>query len=456
MDFKKLALYGALAVVAATLWNTWLKEHPRTATAIPAAIESNDFVPGSYPTTVASPKKEAGGNAIAEKPTQASTTPQALIHVKTDVLDVYINPVGGDIVKAALLKYPVSLQEKNTPVELFSNDPNTLYITQSGLTSSDRSGPVDVVFHASQQSYTLQKNAPTLSVVLSGQASNGISVTKLYTFKPGNYAVLVDYKLSNHSAQAWSGSVYSQIKQKPVEQEHGFMQPRTYEGAAISSPEKRYQKLSYKKLENNPLNVNIKQGWMAFQQHYFLSAWVPDPQQTSHYYSHVYSMGSSEYEKIYTVGFVTPEFNLAPGASAHASSTFYIGPEVATQLNAVAPGLDLTIDYGWLWIISKAIFWVMDHINNVVGNWGWSIILVTIVIKLLFYKLSEASYRSMAKVREIQPRIAMLRERYGDDRQKLSQATMEMYKKEKINPMGGCLPTLVQIPVFIALYYVLF
>ncbi|HYF97446.1 MAG TPA: membrane protein insertase YidC, partial [Coxiellaceae bacterium] len=271
-----------------------------------------------------------------------------------------------------------------------------------------------------------------------------------------SYAIKIENQISNRSGRTWVGSLYSQIKHKPVEQEHSFMQPRTYEGATLSSPAKRYQKLPYDKLEKATVNENIKDGWMAMQQHYFLTAWIPDPAQTNHYYTHVTSLGAGEYDKIYTIGFVAPETQLAPGASESISSTFYVGPESTKQLEPLAPGLDLTIDYGWLWIISKAIFWVMDHINSIVGNWGWSIILVTVLIKLLFYKLSEASYRSMARMRELQPRLATLRERYGDDKQKLSQSTMEIYKKEKINPLGGCLPVIVQIPVFIALYYVLF
>ena len=455
MDYKKLALYALLAVVGATLWNDWLKEHPVAPAAVQTAQNENqNYVPSNY--AEVTDKEPVANNARAPSENVSLTEGAThLIHVKTDVLDVYINAQGGDIVRAALPQYPISLEQKNIPVEILSDKPDNLYIMQSGLVGSTQAAGGRVNFSSAKNNNVLGKNENNIELVLHGQA-DGLDITKTYHFKKSDYAITIDTALNNHSSKIWSGNLYSQIKRKPQEQEHGFMQPKTYEGAAVSSAEKRYQKLPFNKLEKESLSMNIQDGWMAMQQHYFLSAWIPDPKQTNHYYSHVTSLGSGEYDKIYTIGFMTPEFKLAPGETAQSSSSFYVGPESAKQLEPLAPGLDLTIDYGWLWIISKAIFWVMDYINSVIGNWGWSIILVTVLIKAIFYKLSEASYRSMARMRELQPRLATLRERYGDDKQKLSQATMEIYKKEKINPLGGCLPVVVQIPVFIALYYVLF
>lgn len=451
MDYKKLALYALLSMVGVALWNDWLKEHKPEPVVAQTQNSNQNYVPTAYQPNAQTETTQP--TALVEN-TSLDESAHDLIHVKTDVLDVDIDSVGGNISRASLLKFPVSLKEKNVPVDILSNDAHNLYITQSGLTSANKSA--ELKFHAAQKNYVLEPKADSLVISLNGQTADGIAINKIYTFKRGNYAIHIDDQVSNRSSKAWSGSIYSQIKQKPVEQEHGFMQPRTYEGATLSSPEKRYQKVAYKKLESSPLNLNIKDGWMAMQQHYFLSAWIPDPKEMIHYYSNVTSMGPGEFDKIYTLGFITPEMSLAPGKTSNFSSTLYVGPETAKQLEQVAPGLDLTIDYGWLWIISKAIFWVMDYINSAIGNWGWSIIIVTVLIKALFYKLSEASYRSMARMRGLQPRLATLKERYGDDRQKLSQATMEMYKKEKINPLGGCLPVVVQIPVFIALYYVLF
>jgi len=220
-------------------------------------------------------------------------------------------------------------------------------------------------------------------------------------------------------------------------------------GGAITSPDKAYQKISFSDMLDGNLSKNVKGGWAVMQQHYFLSAWIPNKQKTNHYYTSVSQNG------IYTIGFVGPRLKIAPGDKLSTKTTFYAGPQLSDRLQAIAPNLDLTVDYGWLWFISIAIFWLMKKIYLLIGNWGWSIVLVTIAIKALFYKLSATSYRSMAKMRRLAPKIKALKERVGNDKQKMSQATMELYKKEKVNPFGGCLPILIQIPFFIALYYVL-
>jgi YidC/Oxa1 family membrane protein insertase len=235
----------------------------------------------------------------------------------------------------------------------------------------------------------------------------------------------------------------------PPNNKQGLSNMATFFGAAISSPEKRFQKISFKEMAQQNLNQTITGGWAAMIQHYFVSAWVPEANTTQQYFSRVMPDG------LYTIGMIGPKLSIAPGGTYNTSATFYAGPSISNQLEKAAPGLQLTIDYGWFWFISSIIFWMMQHIYNLVGNWGWSIVLVTLVIKLMFYHLSAKSYRSMSVLKKLQPRINTLKERYGDDKQKFTQATLELYKKEKVNPMSGCLPILIQIPVFIGLYWVL-
>ena len=235
----------------------------------------------------------------------------------------------------------------------------------------------------------------------------------------------------------------------PGEKPAGSQFLYTYTGGAIYTQENKYEKISFEKMEENALSLEVKGGWVAMLQHYFIGAWVPPTEQTDHFYTNVLP------GQRYVLGAYTPSVNLAAGGSHIFSSGFVAGPKLQHELEAIAPGLELTVDYGWLTVVAKPIFWLLGKIHGVLGNWGWSIIVLTLIIKLLFYKLSETSYKSMANMRKMTPRIQALKDRYGDDKQRLNQAMMEMYKKEKINPLGGCLPIVVQIPVFIALYWVL-
>ncbi len=348
---------------------------------------------------------------------------------------------------AQLLKYDESLDKPRVPVTIVSADPDTLYLAQTGLKKNGASSVENIHFTAKQQNFELAEGQKTLSVELTGQTASGLQIKKIYTFEKGKYNIQVNYQIVNNSNSPWVGNIYQQIVRRDLPKKKA-LHSRAYDGAAISSPAHPYEKLPLKKLQSDAVNRDVQGGWIAMQQAYFLSAWIPTANQYNHYYSSVS-------DGIYTIGYVGPELNIAPQASINQQAMFYVGPEITDYLKPLAKGLDLTIDYGWLWMISKIIFWVMDHINNIVRNWGWSIIITTLIIKLLFYKLSEKSYRSMAKMRDIQPRLQALRERHGDDKQALGKATMDFYKTEKINPLGGCLPTIVQIPVFIALYYVL-
>lgn len=446
MDYKRVVLYLALAFTVFSLWTSWLKDYPmnRVATTqtmttattnIPASPQQVSNVPSTEPT-----QKTA---------TTPATPDDRTIQVNTDVLNVKIDKLGGTITQVSLPKYPAELKS-NVPVAIMSDDPNNYYIAQSGLTGAD--GPDtqqgQVMYQAEQKVYTLQPGQNEMDVKLTWHNAKGLQLTKTFRFTRNDYAVHINYNLQNNNSKTWSGNLYNQIRKAPEPKKH-FLQFSTYTGAAISSAEKPYEKLSYSKLRDENLSRNIRGGWLAVQQRYFLSAAVPNQQENNHYYSNVDDKG------IYTLGYLGPVLSAAPGKAVDTTSTVYVGPELEDRLKAVAPHLDLTIDFGWLWWLSIPILWVMTQIYRVVGNWGWAIVLVTVLIKAIFYKLSEMSYRSMGKMRLLQPKLAELKQRYGDDRQKLGQATMELYRQEKVNPLGGCLPIIIQIPVFIALYYVL-
>lgn len=455
-QLRRILLYVATALVAVLLWNAWNKEHPSGGTAAPAAQTSpigtaGNFVPPSYTAPSTQPQSTTPGSPSTLPPqapgSQAAPAPATqVINVKTDVLDVDIDNQG-NLVEAKLRKYNEALGKNSKPMPILSSAPESLYLAQSGLKAANAASTEAIQYHAEQNQYTLADGQNNLTVKLVGTTASGLQVTKTFEFTRNKYDIRTAYQIHNSGANAWIGNIYQQIVRKNFAPP-GSQHSRSYIGAAISSPDKPYQKIPFKKLNEEQINQNVQGGWLAMQQPYFLTAWVPPGDQANHYYSSVSN-------NIYTLGYVGAPLTVAPGADVSQKSTFYVGPELPDELKPLGKGLDLTIDYGWLWMISKAIFWVLDHVHSVVGNWGWSIIITTLLIKLLFYKLSEKSYSSMAKMREIQPRMQALKERYGEDKQALSKATMEFYKKEKINPLGGCLPTIIQIPVFIALYYVL-
>ena len=287
-------------------------------------------------------------------------------------------------------------------------------------------------------------------VTLKGTNADGVSINKEFVFSKNSYLIDVRYVLKNEGRSAWKGYMNTQLlRTTPPEDKSSMFHVGSFTGASYSNPGvHRYQKINFADMTKENLNIHTDGGWIAMQQHYFLSAWVPVADSKSNFYTRA-SDGD------YTIGSVSQPIVLEPGQQKDTSSRLYLGPEVTSILKSIAPGLDLTVDYGWLWFLSSLLFSFMKTIYFVIGNWGWSIILVTLLIKLAFYRLSATSYKSMAAMRKLQPKLLQLRERYGDDKAKISQATMELYKQEKVNPLGGCLPIVIQIPVFIALYWVL-
>lgn len=446
MELVRAFLIGAVCLLGFMLWQAWENDYPPTPTVTTTVAKLASTTAAGIPPI----STEA---QTASVPVTTSAHGQ-LVQVHTDVLDVAIDTVGGNIVQAKLLDYPQKSDgSQKEPFQLLSTDPKTFYVAQSGLLSSN--GPDTLkgqaIYKAKQTQYSLDANQKDLTVDLTWQGKDGVVVHKQFIFARNDYAIKVNYQIDNQSSKPWVGQLYTQLQlKKPPAPEHSlFGINPSYIGGAISSPQKPYEKIPFDKMAENNLNIAIQGGWLAMQQHYFLSAWIPDKNQTFNYYGH------KDNSDLYTLGMLSPLTTIQPGAQTVLSAKLYTGPEIMDRLEAVAPNLNLTIDYGILWFISIAIFWLMKHIYQFLGNWGWSIVLVTVVIKLMFYQLSAKSYRSMAAMRTLQPKLASLKERYGEDRQKLTQETMALYKKEKINPLGGCLPTLVQIPVFIALYWVL-
>lgn len=450
---KKLFLYILGGVIIFALWEAWQKDYEhKEQTAIESPITS-----GKQLTPNTNNTKPQENNLKPTRLNIVEKTPESrLVKVHTDVLDVTIDTLGGNVVKADLLKYP-NVKYQTKPVTLLSDDPASFYVIESSLVSE--SGPDSegkpAKYLTQQKEYVLDPTTNENLNVKLFWSGKGINITKTFVFIKGKYNFAVNYEVVNNSQQSWLGRLYAEIRRKNVDAAKGWFQFNTYTGAAISSAETPYEKISFSDIEsaakNNKEFIRESQGgWAAMQQRYFLSVWIPPQDKNYRYFSSVNN-------GVYTIGLNSGELQVAPGNKLNIDSTLYVGPEITDNIASLARGLDRTVDYGWLWVISVGFFWILKNIYKFVGNWGLAIILVTLLIKLVFYKLSESSCRSMAHMKELMPKMQALKERYGDDRQKLHQATMELYKKEKINPLnlGGCLPMLIQIPFFIALYYVL-
>lgn len=461
MDWQRTLLIAAIAVVSYMMILQWQKDYVEAPLAQQAETYSQ-----SYPQDEAGDVPAEAVDASADVPVDpavSNETPQettlkptkGLIAVETDVLSVKINPVGGDIVHVGLKKYPASLKTPNVPITLLDSSDSFTYIAQSGLIGPNgpdgaKSGRPQ--YSSDKTKYTL--DGETLTVALHYQQENGTLVTKTFTFSADTYVVDVAFQVENRSIETWQGLMYGQIKRDSsadpgLNTAVGFGLP-TFLGAAYWDQEKTYNKIDFDDMAESPLNKKIPGGWLAMIQHYFMSAWIPDQEQTHHYSTRV-AKGNN------IVGFTTPKVALAPQETHTFKAQFYAGPKIQNTLKALLPGkgMDLAIDFGPLFFISEILFWFLELFHSWTSNWGFAIIMLTMMVKAIFFYPSALSYRSMAKMRKVAPELTRLREQYGDDRQKLSQEMMGLYKKEKINPLGGCLPILIQMPVFLALYWAL-
>jgi len=349
-----------------------------------------------------------------------------------------------------LLDYPEDTETDAEPFQLMNDVHPNLFVAQSGLYSAQQKAPSHLaLFDTAQARYTLTDGADSLTVPLSWTDPSGITVEKAYTFKRGSYLIDLRQMINNASDTVWSGREYRQFQRTPIPEGE---QPRflyTYTGGAIYSPEEKYDKISFDDMADSNLDRTFSGGWAAMLQHYFLGAWIPPVEEKGSYFSRVLPQSR------YVIGLYSPQVDIVPGATHEFAAQLFAGPKLQDRLADVATGLELSVDYGWLTVLSQPLFWLLNKLHGLLGNWGWAIIGVTVLIKLAFFKLSETSYKSMANMRRVGPRLQALKDRYGDDKQRMNQAMMELYKKEKINPLGGCLPIVIQIPVFIALYWVL-
>ena len=395
-----------------------------------------------------------------------------VIKITTDVLALEINTEGGTVQNLDLLAYPVeqenttvnklrdmfgfTIPEVNkTPVRIFNGQVDKLFVAQSGLITSANSVEAanhHSIFAAPKEKYTLAAGQDSLTVPLTWTSSDGLQVTKTFTFNRGSYEIDLAQTVKNNSTKAWNGRQYSQLLKTPNTESKGGMLTsgmRAYDGGVIYTEAKKYQKVDFDDMHDENLEVVSLGGWTAMIQHYFASAWVPPADQENHFYSKELKLGQ------YVIGTYSPAVTIETNAEAKFTAQLFAGPKIQPLMEKVAAGLELTVDYSVLTFIGKPIYWLLNQIHNLVGNWGLSIIGVTFVIKLLFFPLSHASFKSMAKMRKIQPRLKEMQERFKDDRPRFNTEMMAMYRKEKVNPLGGCLPILIQIPVFMALYWVL-
>ncbi len=458
MDIKRTILIVALAVVSYVMVLKWNQDYGQaalptqtvaasstTATALPDTVSGNN---ASNSADV--PSANADTSTPTETPVAAS---KDLIRVKTDVLDIAIDPQGGDIAQLRLPKYPRRQDHPDVPFQLFDNGNERTYLAQSGLTGVDGPDARSAgrpVFSTEKKTYELAPGQDQVVVDLKF-SENGVNYIKRFTLKRGLYDVQVSYLIDNESSKPWNGNLFAQLKRDDSSDPSSSTATgtATYLGAALWTSSEPYKKVSMKDIDKGQLKETVQGGWVAWLQHYFVTAWIPQKGDNNVVQTRKDSQGN------YIIGFTGPTLTVEPGKTAETSATLYAGPKSQDVLKELSPGLELTVDYGILWFIAQPIFWLLQHIHNLVGNWGWSIIFLTMLIKGIFFPLSAASYKSMARMRAVAPKLAALKEQFGDDRQKMSQAMMELYKKEKINPLGGCLPILVQMPVFLSLYWVL-
>jgi YidC/Oxa1 family membrane protein insertase len=460
MDNLRLILFFSLAFVLLMLWQAWNEDYGQKPAPQVEAHTSTETVPaGSVPNTpVMSGTSEVptASSSPVPAPGVPSASPAApatasKVRIETDLYTMDLDTKGGSIVNVLLNDYSVSIEQQDRKFQLMKETEPDLYIAHSGMIAAEgtKAPTHETVYQAVSENYRMADDQNELHADLVWQGEDGVKVTKRFSFTRGSYLVKVQHIVENASAKPWVAREYRQLMRTQPQDSAESQFIYTYTGGAIYSEEEKYEKISFDDMEESKLSREVKGGWIAMLQHYFLGAWVPPVEESSHFYTNVYA------GKRYVLGAYSPVVSVAPGASHIFSTGFLASPKLQEELEAIAKGLDLSVDYGWLTIIAQPIFWLLKKIHGIFGNWGWSIIFLTILIKLAFYKLSEASYKSMANMRRMTPRIQALKDRYGDDKARLNSAMMEMYKKEKINPLGGCLPILVQIPVFIALYWVL-
>jgi len=458
MSSTRSFLLLALLAISYMLYSAWEQDYgPKPVAPTPTAATGSS----------ATPATAAAGNDVPAAATTANavSTPSAAdagkepavqtISVATDVLHVEISTLGGSVVRADLLAYPIDPKDKTKPVRLLDDGNAHYFVAQTGLVSSSGAAPSHKTpFNAEKTNYDLAAGTDKIEVPLTWTDASGISVRKVFVFTRGSYLIETREEVANTGTAAWTGNEYRQLQRTaPPAQSGGLFSVYNSEAYAFVGAawyaQGKFNKLAFAKFSESPLNnTEVSGGWVALLQHYFFAAFIPTAGEADQY-------STSVLQDHYLIRALSPALTVAPNATGTFATRLYVGPKLQSELANVAPGLELTADYGILTFIAQPMHWVLVQLHKLTGNWGVAIILLVLLLKLALYKPSEAQYRSMAKMKQFQPRLEALKERYGDDKQKLNAATMELYKKEKINPLGGCLPILIQMPIFFALLWVL-
>jgi YidC/Oxa1 family membrane protein insertase len=448
MGNLRFILIVSLSLVLLILWQEWEKDYGAPVSQDETIdINNGETQSIDVPAAPVTPETQQSLSNI-NIDTSSKVSDEEYVVIKTDLYRIHIGTKGGGIDKLELLKFPVALETPDVPIILLNNTSPLFYVVQGGLLSENGGPTHEARFTTQSNNYVLGDGESRLVVPLVWESEDGLKVTKTYEFNRASYLVNIKYEIENQSGAPWAGHAYSQLQRSDPGRESRILY--TYTGAVISSPEQRYEKLSFDDMEDENLNIDITNGWAAMLQHYFVSALIPASREEQ---NHFYTLAPDNNR--YVIGAITPAFTVAANAAGTIEQNLYMGPKIQSKLELIAPGLELTVDYGVLWFLAKPLFWCLDKFHGMTGNWGWAIVLVTLMLKLIFFKLSAAGYKSMANMRRVQPRLIALKERHKDDRSRLNQAMMDIYKKEKINPLGGCFPILIQIPVFIALYWTL-
>ena len=417
------------------------------ADAMPSVPSSNSDLPIGEDVDLPSAGQQEGPS------TDVASVSGQFITVQTDTLEIMIDLIGGDVVGAALRQYPKTIDDPSDPFVLLERNAQRTYVAQSGLVGRDGIDTGErALYRAEKSFYQLTDQKPLQVALTYGDDTSGISVTKSFYFEPNSHTITVSYDIYNSGNATIQITPFAQLKRDsspaPVATDAGMgMQP--FLGSATTQPDQRFNKFDFDDMADNPFKADLVGGWIAMLQHYFVSAWVPAPDQTYRFRTRQTQSGFN------IIGYTGPSLSVAAGDTARVTNQLYVGPKNQKRLAELAPHLDLVVDYGWLWWIAQPLFWLLTFIQSIVVNWGVAIIILTLLVKLAFFQLSAAGYKSMARMRKVQPKIMAIREEYANDKGKQSQAMMELYQKEKINPLGGCFPILVQMPVFIALYWVL-
>lgn len=463
MDNLRLVLAFSLAAVLLLIYQAWMTDYGPAGTlnreggqpVQQSAAGGSPVPPPGAPQAEGVPQVPTAGATSPAPPSPASLSDAGdvaqPIRVETDLLRVEISPKGGTIQSVWLRDYSVTPENPDDKFRLFKPQPPNMFVAQSGLIGAEPGSlPThEAIFQSEATDFRLGPEDSSLEVELVWTGPTGAQVRKRYEFHRGSYLINATQDIINNTEAPLVVRDYNQLQRTDLTDPNATKFVYTYTGGVYYSPEDKYKKLSFDDMRTKKLDRAVTDGWVAMIQHYFLAAWIPPRGAEETFYTNV--LDNSRY----IIGNYSPAVSIAPGTSHAFESSLYVGPKLQDVLAEIAPGLELTVDYGWLTVIAQPIHWLLAKIHSVVGNWGWSIIVLTILIKLAFYKLSETSYKSMANMRQMTPRMQALKDRYGDDKERLNQAMMELYKTEKINPLGGCLPILVQIPVFIALYWVL-